>query len=870
MTRPKINPICFAISILLLLTQFSCSEMIPGVKEVEGLDPVEVSCGSNPGLSAEDIAPSNANYIGCTNVPQRTFVLISPEGDDSCLSSQATLDNCDIYDSEQWYFLARGQSMVHFNSENCLSSNLGLSACPNRLNIKEDICQGASEGKFLRTLDLPKFSGATYSCDGKNIILKFDRISGNGSSNSLEANLTSSHSSHSLVVGVSPSGNRRVVVSWSLRENGEVLCSANSRSIPLSLVNMIPRNMSRTSLTLGCGNSSIKLSLDMRQVSDVLALFGSDSLAGAAVFAPSNIFVMANTATLNGAFNVASGTYLLDFILNNPAVENLEFSQVRGLIDEAGLFHYAPFVEEVGLSTYVLDQRNGNKVSCSMIPGESTPFCLEQYSSTCTPVWTPEPATVCSGESFTQSNQCNSDTRNGIGTMEGTTWEPTPSTVCDGESFTQTNECGVTRNATGTKDCTPACIPVWTPEPSTVCSGEGFTQSNQCNSDTRNGIGTMEGTTWEPEPSTVCEGETFTQTNECGVTRDATGIKDCTPACTPVWTPEPATVCSEESFTQSNQCNSDTQEAIGTKIGTIWEPDPSTVCEGDTFTQTNECDATREATGSKVGTIWEPESSTVCEGATFTQTNECDATRDSIGTKEGTTWTPEPSTVCEGDTFTQTNECGASRDVTGTQEGITWTPDPSTVCEGDTFTQTNECGTSRDATGTKYCPPPPPGCTPNWRPSPSTVCSGQSFTQRNQCNSNTRQRTGTKVGTTWTPDPSTVCNTKTFTQTNECGATREETGTKECICTLNKPASRICLGNTPRIQDTCGNWVRVPGTSCNASWCAEYYSWSPDPSTVCAGRQFIQTGVYTLVPGGCSNAARSARGTKTCSITNTR
>ena len=63
------------------------------------------------------------------------------------------------------------------------------------------------------------------------------------------------------------------------------------------------------------------------------------------------------------------------------------------------------------------------------------------------------------------------------GTCIDTTWTPDPSTICLGESFTQTSNCGTTRGAVGTKDC--VCTPSWSCASWSICSVD-CTQTRIC------------------------------------------------------------------------------------------------------------------------------------------------------------------------------------------------------------------------------------------------------------------------------------------------------------------------------------------------------------------------------------------------------
>ena len=96
---------------------------------------------------------------------------------------------------------------------------------------------------------------------------------------------------------------------------------------------------------------------------------------------------------------------------------------------------------------------------------------------------------TCTGSSGGLVANCSASK---TATCTVTSWSPAASTVCSGESFTQTNNCGGTRSATGTKSCPSGCtVSSWSPDPSTYCSGTSFTQTSNC-STTRSATGTKD------------------------------------------------------------------------------------------------------------------------------------------------------------------------------------------------------------------------------------------------------------------------------------------------------------------------------------------------------------------------------------------
>ncbi|MBD63985.1 MAG: hypothetical protein CME62_02160 [Halobacteriovoraceae bacterium] len=236
------------------------------------------------------------------------------------------------------------------------------------------------------------------------------------------------------------------------------------------------------------------------------------------------------------------------------------------------------------------------------------------------------------------------------------------------------------------------------------------------------------------------------------------------------------------------------------------------------------------------------------------------------------------------------NDCGEVCD-TGPSSN-TWSPAPSTVCDGESFTQSNDCGQSRSAVGTMDCEQPQPPCNPSWSPARSTVCSGESFTQSSQCPApnNRRSSTGTKDCSDDTPccfRERDACDSIhgdcTYTGGEYCGRVCSGTTGNTCSSpsgnigsefnTAGWPSDAAARWRTYSTEQCClqrgMNGCTEPGDAyfectstgwrfsrCGGGGCRNR-TWSPEPSTVCAGETFQQR-------SNCS-AIRDAVGTKDCS-----
>ncbi len=143
--------------------------------------------------------------------------------------------------------------------------------------------------------------------------------------------------------------------------------------------------------------------------------------------------------------------------------------------------------------------------------------------------WTPNPNTVCSGQSFpqTRTRTCN------LSSCEGSQEQPGTGTKCCCENWSAwepstSGKCGSVPQ-TRTRTCTPSsCSTTIQTQPATgsvTCNSCQTCQNNSCTPRT------VTCGTWGPDPVTVCIGETFDQTRTCTpsgcdvTSQQATGTK---------------------------------------------------------------------------------------------------------------------------------------------------------------------------------------------------------------------------------------------------------------------------------------------------------------------------------------------------------
>ncbi|MCY4644038.1 MAG: hypothetical protein OXB88_05415 [Bacteriovoracales bacterium] len=349
----------FAI-ILLQLALSSCSESI------------STSCGGAPDIAEADLRPKANAFTGCSDIPEETLLLFSPQADDQCLRvSSGTLSRvpCDIYDKDQWWSKAAAPTnqIKHFASRQCLThdgpaggqsaSSFRLTTCTPAASVNiDDICQNSPRGKFFRGLGLPLFSVSFLSCKGKSIPLKLDQaaltaVDRDDDSTSVSLTLSSSLSSHVLKASMlrSPEGEVSLL-SLGLKQNNFSLCRIENKNITMRNIIKDGKTTLTTPEALNCGGGrTLELELSRRQINSA----AKESARPLFASAHTTISQDGLSATLVGTYLTSSGEHLLDFILKNPNIQTLTLSDIPGSGDDEGLAHYAPFIRIAGFNTYL-------------------------------------------------------------------------------------------------------------------------------------------------------------------------------------------------------------------------------------------------------------------------------------------------------------------------------------------------------------------------------------------------------------------------------------------------------------------------------------------------------------------------------------
>ena len=482
----------------------------------------------------------------------------------------------------------------------------------------------------------------------------------------------------------------------------------------------------------------------------------------------------------------------------------------------------------------------------STTPGQQQPYCTVTD-------WSPEAATVCTGDNFDQSRtlaNCSIETQTaqGTGPCNGceTPWSPDTDLVCDTVQFYQTRvglACRDERQFVhGTKDCSQSCTPGgWLPQADTVCDGIPFEQTrtyDDCSTQPREITGTKNcnnqctASGWSPASNTRCIGASFGQTrtlSDCTrETRTANGTKSCQVSCTATgWSPGINSICQGNSFEQTrtnSDCSTGTRTVTGTKncqscTYQDWTPSTSSVCQGDSFTQSrilsNCTRETRTGTGTKSCkqtcplTNWSPSQSLYCTSNQFTQTRTLSNCTIDTRTVYGTNSCPPPT--CQY------------------QVGPWNGPAASETCIGSTASQ------SRTVTQTNV------PCVGGTRPPASRTISGSKDCSLPPC----RWSVGPWTG----PQASTICqgNTATKTRTVTLMTQSCEGGTA--------PASSRTIDGTMVCRPAC-RWSTGP--------------WTGDsPSNICSGETGNQSRTVTLINSPCQGgtqpaSSRPVSGTKNC------
>ena len=206
-------------------------------------------------------------------------------------------------------------------------------------------------------------------------------------------------------------------------------------------------------------------------------------------------------------------------------------------------------------------------------------------------------------------NEGGGDGEDDTGTSCGS-WTPDPSTVCSGQPFNQTNNCD-SRSAVGTKNCTTgtstgACTPgEWSSSRCAICLGDSQWGPTCTDWGTFDGVGGAWcacQTQCQGSNSGQCIADTGGGDPDPGGSGPDPGLPDVTPEeCGSVAAP-----CTNWGVFDGVggswcacqlECSGSTSGQCVPCVDSSWSPDPSTRCYGDSFTQTSNCDNTRSATG---------------------------------------------------------------------------------------------------------------------------------------------------------------------------------------------------------------------------------------------------------------------------------
>jgi hypothetical protein len=368
--------------------------------------------------------------------------------------------------------------------------------------------------------------------------------------------------------------------------------------------------------------------------------------------------------------------------------------------------------------------------------------------------WSPAPATVTIGQSFTQTaSDCEQDqTRTRAESYVDHKTGSTIAVTVPAETQTLTGQSS-TQTATGTKETWISATPTytawtntnalygcvaWTPLGSSKTVTGTFTQTAaDCETDqTRNRQDReQESTTlaYRNKGTPVVENQTLTSqtaTRSYTVTLGSWTNSGAKYACTN-WSPAPATVTIGQNFTQTaTDCKQDqtrtrAESYVDHKSGStvaVTVPAETQTLTGQTSTQT--------ATGTKE--TW------------VATTSVYSAWGNTSGVYSCTNWSPAPSTVTIGQSFTQTaTDCSVNQSRTR-QDRQVETTTGAIRNNGAVVTETQTIGGqtgSQTATGTKQTWVATTSvysawgntsgvysCT-NWSPAPSAVTINQAFTQ---------------------------------------------------------------------------------------------------------------------------------------------
>ena len=143
------------------------------------------ACGKDTGLKEFDLIDKFKSVMGHTDIPREKLLLFDPAGNKKCLVAQddgvlSTVD-CDHYNKAGWWYRhASSEQLIHFSSKKCLTknnANFTLVDCGNSTTMDfASVSSKAPNGNFFHTLEMPLATSVTFSCQGKDNLIKFDKM----------------------------------------------------------------------------------------------------------------------------------------------------------------------------------------------------------------------------------------------------------------------------------------------------------------------------------------------------------------------------------------------------------------------------------------------------------------------------------------------------------------------------------------------------------------------------------------------------------------------------------------------------------------------------------------------------------------------
>ena len=416
------------------------------------------------------------------------------------------------------------------------------------------------------------------------------------------------------------------------------------------------------------------------------------------------------------------------------------------------------------------------------------PYCFGWILSCTDTTWTPDVTTVCSGNTFTQTSNCN-NTREAIGTksMVDGGWDWTGEQTCHSATeYKKLRSCTNPEPSCGGADCVGDAYTIVACEEGETCS------DGQC-------VVSCTDTTWTPDVTTVCSGNTFTQTSNCNNTREATGTKNCCSAIDGGWEWTGIQTCySSTKYKKFRSCTNPEPSCGG--VDCVGNPYVVMTCAEGKVCSDGQCvtSCTPDCDGKVCGTDGCGGSCGTCAaGESCTAAGQCESSC------TDTTWTPDTSTVCVGTSVTQTSNCGTVREVDGTKPSVNggWTAWGEWNCG---FSLPGNPSVTRRRG--RSCLNPAPSCG-------GAGCVGD-FNETEPCGEGEVCSGGECIITTtyyWDAGNWGTC-TLPNPLDNTCNGT--ETRTVECVRSSDTTvvADSFCTEPKPDVEDDCV--VTVEGTLC--------------------------------------------------------